>query len=186
MKQVQQTVSHERGQNVTILALICDIGTHCPPVYIFPREKFRPKMSRNGPPGCLGMAHPSGWINNKIFLASLQHFVNFPKPPITNRQLLLLDNHSSHLNFYVVEYCKVNGISMLTFPPHSSHRIQPLDVSVFHLSPLWKIDSTPGINSIPGSGFPFTMSLNFSADPIFKCSPPTHYSGIQKIGNFPI
>ena len=131
MKQVQQTVSHERGQNVTILAFICAIGTHCPPVYIFPRAKFRPEMSCNGPPGCLGMAHPSGWINNEMFLASLQNFVKFTKASITNRQLLLLDNHSSHLDFHVVQYCKANGITMLTFPPHCSHRIQPLDVSVF-------------------------------------------------------
>lgn len=45
--------------------------------------------------------------------------------------LLLLDNHESHLSIEVLEYAKANGIVMLSFPPHCSHRMQPLDVSVF-------------------------------------------------------
>ena len=116
---------------VTQNSSICAICTHFPPNYIFPRAKFRPEMSRKGPPGCLGMAHLSGWINNETFLASLQHFVKFTKASITNRQLLLLDNDNSHLDFHVVQYCKENRITMLAFPPHCSERIQPFDVSVF-------------------------------------------------------
>ncbi|KZS02388.1 Uncharacterized protein APZ42_000591, partial [Daphnia magna] len=30
-----------------------------------------------------------------------------------------------------VKYAKDNGIILLTFPPHCSHKLQPLDVSVF-------------------------------------------------------
>ena len=45
--------------------------------------------------------------------------------------LLLLDNHDSHLSIDVLDYAKANGVVMLSFPPHSSHRLQPLDVSVF-------------------------------------------------------
>lgn len=37
--------------------------------------------------------------------------------------LLLLDNHVSH--------CSLEAIVMLSFPPHTSHRLQPLDVNVF-------------------------------------------------------
>ena len=45
--------------------------------------------------------------------------------------LLLLDNHESHLPIEVLECAKENGVIMLSFPPHCSHRMQPLDVSVF-------------------------------------------------------
>ena len=114
-----------------MLAFISAIGTQCPPVFILPRVKFQPAMTRHGPPGCLGLAHPSGWINAHIFLESLNHFAKFTNASLTNRGLLLLDNHSSHLDFHVVQFCKANGITLLTFPPHCSYRIQPLDVSVF-------------------------------------------------------
>ncbi|XP_054737156.1 uncharacterized protein LOC129243836 [Anastrepha obliqua] len=30
-----------------------------------------------------------------------------------------------------INFCRDNGIVMLSFPPHTSHRLQPLDVSIF-------------------------------------------------------
>ena len=45
--------------------------------------------------------------------------------------LLILDNHSSHLNFETLNLAKENGIVMLYFQPHCSHKLHPLDVSVF-------------------------------------------------------
>jgi hypothetical protein len=49
----------------------------------------------------------------------------------SNPVLLFLDNHSSHLDYQAVSVAKENGIILLTFPPHCSHALQPLDVSVF-------------------------------------------------------
>lgn len=46
-------------------------------------------------------------------------------------QLLILDNHNSHLSVAVIDMAVENGVTMLTFPPHCSHRMQPLDVTVF-------------------------------------------------------
>lgn len=42
-----------------------------------------------------------------------------------------MENHESHINLGAVEYARANGIVILTFPPHCSHRLQPLDVSVY-------------------------------------------------------
>jgi hypothetical protein len=39
------------------------------------------------------------------------------------------DNHSSHLDLKVINFARDNGIILLTFPTHSSHTHQPLDVS---------------------------------------------------------
>lgn len=44
--------------------------------------------------------------------------------------LLLLDSHSSHVNIGVVEKTKENNV-MLSFPPHCSHNLHPLDVGVY-------------------------------------------------------
>lgn len=131
LKQVQQTVSAERGVNTTMIAFVSSSGSHCPPVYIFPRKNFLLSMSRDGPTGCLGLAHPTGWVNCETFLLAIQHFKKYVGCSTDQPVLLLLDNHSSHLDYKVIEFAKSNGIHLLTFPPHCSHRLQPLDVSVF-------------------------------------------------------
>ncbi|KZS01553.1 Uncharacterized protein APZ42_001751, partial [Daphnia magna] len=68
-KQVQQTVSAERGTNVTMLAFISASGTTVPPVFVFPRKKVLPPMYESGPLGCIGLAHNSGWMS-KFFQSS--------------------------------------------------------------------------------------------------------------------
>lgn len=62
---------------------------------------------------------------------TLKHFANFVKCSQENRVLLLLDNHKSHVNIRTIKFARGKGITLLTFPPHTSHRLQPLDVSVY-------------------------------------------------------
>ncbi len=108
-------------------------------------------MTSSEPPGCLGLAHPSGWVNGETFLKALQHFVKISAPSKSNPHLLLLDNHSSHLPIIaaVISFAKENGIVMLSLPPPCSHRLQPLNVSVFgpssqHCSKVSTIVCSPG------------------------------------------
>lgn len=42
-----------------------------------------------------------------------------------------MDGHSSHMNLSVAEFCADHNIILYCLPPHSSHLLQPLDVSVF-------------------------------------------------------
>ena len=42
-----------------------------------------------------------------------------------------MDGHTSHINLPVSEFCRDHGIILYCFPPHSSHVLQPLDVTVF-------------------------------------------------------
>jgi len=49
-------------------------------------------------------------------------------------RLLLLDGHKSHFTAEFDQYCKDNSIIYLCYPPHSTDRLQPLDVGLF--SPL--------------------------------------------------
>ena len=48
--------------------------------------------------------------------------------------MLILDGHSSHLNMRFIDFCDAHAILLGFLPPHSTHRLQPLDVTVF--SPL--------------------------------------------------
>lgn len=44
--------------------------------------------------------------------------------------LLPLDNHELQLFADVLDYFKEHGVTLLSFPPHCSHKLQPLDRSV--------------------------------------------------------
>lgn len=88
-------------------------------------------MLRGAPENSLGLAHSSGWMTKENFVKVLRHFINHSGASIENQCLLLLDNHQSHVNLDVIKLAKENGVHLLTFPPHCSHRLQPLDVGVY-------------------------------------------------------
>ena len=130
-KQVGQITSGERGTLVTLCCAVNALGNSVPPFFIFPRVYFKETMLSDAPPGSKGMAHPSGWMTSDIFADFLKHFVAHVKCSPTSPVLLLLDNHESHISVASIQYAKDNGVIMLTFPPHCSHKLQPLDRTVY-------------------------------------------------------
>ena len=42
-----------------------------------------------------------------------------------------MDNHEAHMSLEAVDLAKANGIVLLTIPPHTSHRLQPPDRTVY-------------------------------------------------------
>lgn len=130
-KQVGQVTSGERGKLITVCCFINAAGNTLPPAIIFPLKKFKDHMTINAPENTLGLANASGWMTKENFVAVIKHFIKYSGATKENPCLLLLDNHESHVNIDVVALAKANGIHLLTFPPHCSHRLQPLDVSVY-------------------------------------------------------
>lgn len=130
-KQVGVLTSAERGQHLTVVCCLNAIGTYVPPVLLFPRKNMKNELMDHAPVGALGLAQESGWMTGESFLKYLKHFVKYVKPCVTNKVLLLLDGHSSHKNFEALTYAKDNGIVIFCFPPHCTHRVQPLDVCFF-------------------------------------------------------
>ncbi len=45
--------------------------------------------------------------------------------------LVMFDGHSTHLSYDLVSHCHEMGIELLMRPPHTTHLLQPEDVSVF-------------------------------------------------------
>jgi hypothetical protein len=45
--------------------------------------------------------------------------------------LLIYDGHSSHITSDMVEMVAANNIHLFCLPPHTTHRLQPLDVGIF-------------------------------------------------------
>ncbi|XP_070184561.1 uncharacterized protein [Littorina saxatilis] len=133
VKQVAQLVSHKRGETVTMLGIINGIGNCLPPCLVFPRKNYKNHMLFGAPPGTQGFCNPSGWMTQEI-VQCLHHIQKHIRCTVENKVLVILDNHVSHISVEAVDYCRDNGIVLLSLPPHCSHRLQPLDKTVF--SPL--------------------------------------------------
>ncbi|KAF2905483.1 hypothetical protein ILUMI_00695 [Ignelater luminosus] len=130
-KQVNQCTSAERGALVTICSIVSAAGTYLPPALVFPRKYFKAHMLAGAPAGSLGVANTSGWMTSDLFIQVLDHFIRFANICFENPMLLIYDNHESHISLATVEKARKFGVDILTLPPHCSHRMQPLDVSVF-------------------------------------------------------
>jgi hypothetical protein len=44
-----------------------------------------------------------------------------------------VDDHNSHMNMRFINYCDQNRIFLAILPPHLTHRLQSLDISLFGL-----------------------------------------------------
>ncbi|KAJ8933685.1 hypothetical protein NQ318_011461 [Aromia moschata] len=130
-KQIGGITSGERGVLVTLCIAVSAIGNHVPPMFLFPRKRFHDHFIRDGPPGCIGAGNGSGWMTAEEFYIFMKHFVSNVRPSVEKPVLLLLDNHESHTAYNTVKYAKDNEVVLLSFPPHCSHRLQPLDRSVY-------------------------------------------------------
>lgn len=83
-------------------------------------------------------AHPEigisrGWTSDSLgyeWLTRVFEPCTRPEDP-TIRRLLIMDGHSSHVTANVMALYMEDAIDLLILPPHSSHILQPLDVSVF-------------------------------------------------------
>lgn len=130
-KQVSQTTFAERGVLITICCAINAIGNTVPPFFIYTRVNMKDCFLKGDPPGCAESAHPSGWMTGTNFEVFLKYFIQYVKCSKEHMVLIILDNHESHISVASLNWAKDNGIVLLTFPPHTSHKLQPLDQAVF-------------------------------------------------------
>ncbi|KAJ4445693.1 hypothetical protein ANN_12378 [Periplaneta americana] len=56
------------------------------------------------------------------------HFISNVKPSVNEPVLLILDGHHSHTrNIALIDKARAHHVTIVCIPPHSSHKIQPLD-----------------------------------------------------------
>ena len=74
----------------------------------------------------------NGWTDDQIGYEWIQHFDKHTKACTKGTvRLLIMDGHGSHHSGRFEEFCKQHSILTLCLPSHSSHLLQPLDVSCF-------------------------------------------------------
>ncbi|CAH2006682.1 unnamed protein product [Acanthoscelides obtectus] len=129
-RQVAALTASERGALVTIVTCMNAVGRYIPPMLVFPRKNMKPELLNGAPPGSVARCHPSGWIQQDIFIDWLRHFILHVKPSESEQVVLILDGHYSHSrNIDVINIARDNFVHIICLPPHSTNKLQPLDVS---------------------------------------------------------
>ncbi|XP_015123384.1 uncharacterized protein LOC107045584 [Diachasma alloeum] len=157
-RQVGKKTSGERSKTVSAILCVSASGNALPPRFIFPRARMDPKLMNGALPGARGMATDSGWSTIEAFFEWFKWFVDTVEPTQEKPVLLLLDGHYSHVkNLEVIEYVRAHNTVILCFPPHCTHRLQPLDVSVMKPVSIYYADEIsererkdPGRNTVLG------------------------------------
>lgn len=127
-RQIGALTSAERGSLVTSIISMSAGGTFVPPMLIFPRVNWSDRLMKGAPPGAIGACHPSGWVQTELFTRWFEHFVTYTRPSADSPVLLILDGHYSHTrNLEVVLKARDKHVTIVSLPPHSSHKCQPLD-----------------------------------------------------------
>jgi len=68
-KQIGKLTSAERGQNITAVCVTNASGVfNVPPAFIFPRTNMTATLLKGAPPGGVGYAVPSGWMDCETFI----------------------------------------------------------------------------------------------------------------------
>lgn len=130
-RQVGAISSAERGVNTTIMMCVSAAGNYMPPMFIFPRQRMHEALKTGAPEGSIFTCNPSGWSNVTTCSTWFDNFLAETRPTADSPVLLILDGHASHTrNIEMIEKAVRNHVTVLSIPPHTSHRLQPLDVTV--------------------------------------------------------
>src|SRR5277367_4652811 len=128
---------------ISLLACICQDLQALPPMLIYQGKEgnlqdtwlddFHPETEE-----AYFATSPTGWTNDQLGLEWLINvFDRHTKAKARqgrDYRLLITDGHGSHVNLPFIDWCDQHRIIVAIFPSHSTHRLQPLDVSLF--SPL--------------------------------------------------
>jgi hypothetical protein len=136
---------------ISLLSGVCADGTYLPPALIYKGESNDLQNSwvadLEQDEEAYFAASNNGWSSNLLGQQWLEKvFERHTSMKAGNRRrLLIVDGHSSHVNLKFLEFADSKRILVMILPPHSTHRLQPLDVGLF--SPLARA-YTNGINKI--------------------------------------
>lgn len=133
---VEYKKSPEDRECVSVIEAVTPTGNLPPPAVIFKGKDLQTSWFRpEDTPSWQYTTSENGWTSNAIGIPWL-HDIYLPvtSPPHGKRRLLLVDGHGSHATTEFMWECWVNNVYIFYLPPHSSHILQPLDLTCFFTS----------------------------------------------------
>ncbi|RPB01502.1 CENP-B protein, partial [Choiromyces venosus 120613-1] len=125
-----------RAQNgsrefITVIEGICADGTALDPILILKAEEFVAEWFKKvkGVPENILFGYEK--MANEFLRRNFGSESISAQKAAGQYRLLFFDGHSSHVNTGCLEFCISQKIIPYCLPPHMTHHLQPLDVSVF-------------------------------------------------------
>jgi hypothetical protein len=136
-RQVGGLSSAERGLLVTAKIFMSASGNLMTMMFVFHLARENKGLLDDAPPGSTAEYHFSGWIQTEIFLNWFHRFIEISMPTERKPLFLVLDGDESQTeSLELIELACKSHVVPMCFPAHTTHRLQPLDVSF--MSPLNK------------------------------------------------
>ncbi|XP_053385760.1 uncharacterized protein LOC128550546 [Mercenaria mercenaria] len=125
-------VTSGKGKTVTLIGGASACGSSIPPFFVFPGKRLDQELLQGKSPGADGALSDSGWSNLALFRQYLAtHFIKYVPGREGQKLLVLLDGHRSYGPVGLCEWARDHGIVLFILPAHTSHILQPLDVSCY-------------------------------------------------------
>ena len=131
-KNSKHVYAQSRGSSdhITLLCGASAAGVALPPMIIFSKSFPGGSYRFDGPGDAVYAKSDSGWIDSELFLSWMKKV--FLRHCGSQRPVLLfVDGHASHITLDVIDSARENNVILFCLPPHTTHALQPLDVSVF-------------------------------------------------------
>ena len=123
---------------ITVVATICADSTALPPLLIYDSTSGSIQDSwvqdfNSNEHHVWFTSSPSGWTFDEIGFKWLEALFDKNTQAKAGRawRLLFVDGHGSHVTLKFLEWAQQHKILVAVYPPHSTHRLQPLDVGCF-------------------------------------------------------
>jgi hypothetical protein len=131
-KYIETLMSAEPGKLAASALDVSAAGNTVLPCSIFPRVKFRAHFLNGVLAEIQGDGSRPGWMQAELFTCEVCE--TSPPPPCETFKRKTssspLESHDSHLSVVALDCCKEGCVTVLSFPPHFSQKLQPLDRSV--------------------------------------------------------
>ena len=122
-------------------------------------------------------------MTKELFITWIKHFVAHACRHSNARTLLILDGHSTHIkNIEAIDFARDTNLDILCLPPHTSHKLQPLDVSFMNPLKRYCNDEITRIVRVRQFVSLRDLSTVFSAGYIRACNTLTAASGFRRTG----
>ena len=129
------SIEPNQKEHLSVLSCI-NVDEGCiPNFYILKGCYFLVDYIVNCEEGAVMGMQPNAWMTRWLFESWIFHFIEClkrgPGVDLSNRHLLILDGHNSHVTLKVVKISMGSGLDIVSLPSHTSHALQPLDIACF-------------------------------------------------------
>lgn len=183
-----RTVSSSGRDNTSVLLAVNAAGGKLPPLILFKGKNvwddWLPSEDKIFPGMSFGVTK-NGWMDSSSFH---RFFTKIFIPALGNERpaLLICDGHKSHVSLSVIEEARRENITILILPPHSSHILQPLDLSVMKsLKDAWDFKLVEWQKRNFGQKLKKSIFITLFSTLWTELKPAVIMSGFQKGGIYP-